>query len=193
MTAANLPESFEDALQSLTQWFDAEQVPYTAIGGLAVSLIAQPRATQDIDAVVWLDANRWEAFIRAGEAHGFTARLDGMLEFAARSRVFLLRHRSGVSVDISCGALPFEKEMIERAIAVRVGRIQLKVPTPEDLIITKAVAQRAKDFIDIESILRTHEDLDLARVRRWTREFASALEMPEMSETLERLLKESSG
>lgn len=188
MSEANLPESFEDALQSLMQWLDAEQILYTAIGGVAVSLLAEPRATQDIDVVIWLDEGRWASFLEAGEAHGFTTRIGDPLEFAVRARVFLLRHRSGISVDISCGALPFEREMIERAVAHQIGGTQLRVPTPEDLIITKAVAQRAKDLIDIESILRVHKNLDFARIRHWTLEFAEALEMPELVENLERLL-----
>lgn len=160
MSETRLPESFEAALHALTQWLEAEQVPYTAIGGIAVSLLAHPRATQDIDAVIWLDEGRWEAFIRTGEEHGFKARISDALEFAARSRVFLFRHhKSGVSVDISCGALPFEREMIERAMTLKISETRIKVPTPEDLIITKAVAQRPKDMIDIESLLSTVKGL----------------------------------
>lgn len=189
MPERGLTESFEGAIRALARWFEAEGVPYTAVGGIAVSLLSQPRATQDIDAVIWLDQSQWESFVRAGERHGFEARLTDALDFAARSRVLLLRHRgSGVSVDISCGSLPFEKEMIDRAVTLRVGETEIKVPTPEDLIITKAVAQRAKDIADIEALLNTHKHLDVARIRRWTREFAAALETPELVEVIERLL-----
>jgi hypothetical protein len=66
--------------------------------------------------------------------------------------------------------------------------VRVRVPTPEDLIIMKAVAQRPKDLNDIEAILRAHPDLDLDRVMRWTREFAAALETPEILVGLERLL-----
>jgi hypothetical protein len=52
----------------------------------------------------------------------------------------------------------------------------------------KAVAQRPKDLNDIEALLRAHADLDLGRVVRWTREFATALETPEILAGLERLL-----
>jgi predicted nucleotidyltransferase len=100
----------------------------------------------------------------------------------------LLRHGDGVGVDVSCGALPFEQEMIERAQVVEVGGVKVNVPTPEDLIIMKAVAQRPKDLNDIEALLRAHADLDLERVVRWTREFATALETPEILAGLERLL-----
>ncbi|HKR00041.1 MAG TPA: hypothetical protein VJT09_05180, partial [Pyrinomonadaceae bacterium] len=134
MPDLHLPAAFTTALGALTDWLDGEQVPYTVIGGVAVSFLAQPRATQDIDAVIWLDESQWEAFFRQGENHGFQQRLSDALEFAARSRVLLLRHqKTGISVDLSFGALPFELEMIERATTLQIGELRLKVPKPEDL------------------------------------------------------------
>jgi hypothetical protein len=190
MPDLTLPAAFVSALKSLNDWLNAEQVPHALIGGVAVSLLAQPRATQDIDAVIWLDEQRWEAFFRAGEARGFEPRLNDALEFAARSRVLLLRHqRSGVSIDLSFGALAFEREMIERAMTLEIDELKLKVPTPEDLIITKAVAQRPKDIADIEAILNIHQNLDFTYIRRWAEEFAAALETPELLENLEKLLR----
>ncbi|HEX8844021.1 MAG TPA: nucleotidyl transferase AbiEii/AbiGii toxin family protein [Pyrinomonadaceae bacterium] len=190
MSDLTLPASFVGALEALTDWLDDEQVPYTAIGGVAVSLLAQPRATQDIDAVVWLDEKKWESFFIAGKAYGFEPRLSDVIDFAAKARVLLLRHQiSGISIDISLGALPFEREMIERAVTLEIGALKLKVPTPEDLIITKAVAQRPKDIADIEAILNIHQHLDLLHIRRWTKEFADALEAPELLENLERILR----
>ena len=186
---AVLSGSFEEALRSLALWFESEEVPYTTIGGMAVSILGQPRATQDIDVVVWLGERSWEAFLSAGESRGFEGRINDVLEFATRSRVMLLRHAaSGINVDVSCGALPFEREMIERASAVEVGGVRVKVPSPEDLIVMKAVAQRPKDLNDIEALLSVHKNLDLGRVRHWAGEFAAALETPGILDNLERLL-----
>jgi hypothetical protein len=57
-----------------------------------------------------------------------------------KSRVLLLQHNhTKIDVDISLGALPFEQEMIERAIEFTTPELTVKVATPEDLIITKAV------------------------------------------------------
>lgn len=187
----DLPRPFEEALRALTRWFESDKLPYTIIGGLAVSLLGQPRATQDIDVVVWLGERPWDSFVRDGEGYGFEGRIGDALEFAARSRVFLLRHsESGVSLDISCGALPFEQEMIERALTLQVGGVRLKTPTPEDLVIMKLVARRTKDLNDVEALLRAHKDLDIARIRHWTHEFATALEMPEIIDSLEKLLEQ---
>ncbi len=189
MAERSLPDAFIAALQSLAGWLTASQIPHTTIGGVAVSLIANPRATQDIDVLIWLEEAGWETLLTDGNTYGFEARINDVLEFAKKSRVLLLRHSdSAVSVDISCGALPFEREIIERSNTLDIGGHQLRVPTPEDLIITKAVAHRPKDLADIESILSITPSPDLERIRYWVRQFADVLETPELFESLEKLL-----
>jgi hypothetical protein len=53
----------------------------------------------------------------------------------------------------------------------------------------KAVARRQKDWVDIDTILSTNPDMDLARIRHHLREFSSVLEMPEIYEDFEKLLR----
>ena len=53
----------------------------------------------------------------------------------------------------------------------------------------KAVARRPKDIADIEGLLTTNPDLDLDHIRHHLREFSSVLEMPEIQEDFERLLR----
>ncbi len=189
MSDFTLPAAFAATLEDLATWLEKEHIPYVIIGGVAVSLLAQPRTTQDVDIVIWLNEERWESFLLAGKAYGFAPRISDALKFAVRSRVLLLRHeKAGISVDVSCGALPFEREMIERAKTFKIGVLNLRVLTPEDLIITKAVAQRPKDIVDIEAILNIHQNLDVAYIRHWVNEFATALETPEIADKLEKLL-----
>src|SRR5438552_17230626 len=114
MPDLNLSGTFIAALQAISEWFKMVQVPYATIGGVAFSLIAQPRTTQDIDVLIWLENSRWEDFLNTGRQYGFTFRISDGLEFASRSRVMLLKHiDSGINLDISCGSLPFEKEAID--------------------------------------------------------------------------------
>lgn len=189
ISEANVPSAFIAALKALSDWLETEKVPHATIGGVAVSLIAQPRATQDIDAVIWLEEDRWTLFLASSYKHGFAPRASDALEFAKRARVFLLQHQaSGISVDLSCGALEFEREVIERANTIVIGALRLRVATPEDLIIMKAIAHRPRDFADIESILDANQSLDLERIRQQVGQFASLLEAPEMLNNLEAIL-----
>jgi predicted nucleotidyltransferase len=104
--------------------------------------------------------------------------------------VLLLRHTiSGTDIDLSLGILPFEVEMVERSQVIDLGVIQLRLPTPEDLIIMKAVAHRPKDLGDIQVIGASHPDLDKARIRYWVEQFGEALDMPDLWNKISRLLE----
>lgn len=175
-------------LQALMRWIKASRLRAAIIGGVAASLRGKPRLTKDIDVVV-LDATADE-LIESGATFGFAPRVSDATDFAQRTRVLLLRYMPGnVDVDLSLGALPFEEEVIERSTEVDVGRLLIRIATAEDLVIMKAVAGRARDFADIEGIVAVRHDLDVERIRHWVREFASVLEMPEIHERLEALLK----
>ncbi|MGH9841466.1 MAG: hypothetical protein ACREEM_22155 [Blastocatellia bacterium] len=45
--------------QDLLAWFEAEDIPQVIVGGVAVSVVAKPRATKDIDAVILYDTSEW--------------------------------------------------------------------------------------------------------------------------------------
>ena len=49
------PEKLFVAVRDLQSWLSHERIDYAMVGGVAVSLVAQPRFTNDIDAVVWVD------------------------------------------------------------------------------------------------------------------------------------------
>lgn len=184
------PKDILPVLSSLADWFTDQNVSYAIIGGLAIGLIAQPRETQDIDAVAWIDLIDLPVLLRSAAQFGFVSRVTDPQSFAENSRMILLTHEgTGLSVDVSCGALPFEREMIERSIEFQVDELVIKVATPEDLLITKAIAHRGKDLIDIENLLTVYPTLDLSRVRYWVKQFSEVLEMPELLSDLEQRLK----
>jgi hypothetical protein len=159
------------------------------IGGVAVSLLGAPRLTADVDLVMLLSVDRLSELMKAALAVGLTPRIEHAEAFARRNRVLLLRHdESGIAVDVSLGMLPFEKEAIERSSVFRIGDLELRLPSPEDLIIMKAVAHRPKDLLDISGIVRMHPDLDRLRVERWVSDFAEALDQPELWSDIAPLL-----
>jgi hypothetical protein len=131
----------------------------------------------------------WRSFILQGKDFGSLPRIANALAFAAQSRVLLLRHEeSQINIDVSLGALPFEHELVDRAVTRMVARVKVPLPTPEDLVILKAVAHRPNDMKDIQGLVEIWPKMDLARVKRWVREFAEVLETPELFEDLEKLL-----
>ncbi len=181
---------FEKVLGDLTRWFSGSSVDFLVIGGIAVSLLARPRTTQDIDVLSLLDESQWEDFVKTGSRFGFVPRINDALEFAQKNRILLMRHKkSQLDIDISFGILPFEEESIKRKVIREMGMLKLPLPTPEDLIIMKAVAHRPQDMVDIKTILETYPRSNLNRIRRWVGEFADVLGNPEILLQLERIIK----
>jgi hypothetical protein len=173
----------------MMRWFDAEGIRAAIIGGVAASLLGKPRLTKDIDAVV-LEADA-EALIASGASYGFLPRIADAVEFARNTRILLLRFAEGeIDIDLSLGALPFEYEIIDRSAMIDVSpEVSIRVASPEDIVVMKAIAGRGRDIMDIENIIQTNPDLDVERIRRWVREFSAVLEMPEIHDALEKLLQ----
>lgn len=95
-------------LAALMGWFEHSRIRAAIIGGVAVSLRAKPRLAEAIYAVVLerIPSLCWKALRRVADA----------IEFALRTRVLLLRHApTGIDVDVSLGALPFEEEVVDRS------------------------------------------------------------------------------
>lgn len=177
------------ALQRLLRQFANQGV---IIGGVAVSILAEPRYTADADAVILLNAEDLPRLLAVAKQEGFTPRIENAEQFARRNRVLLLQHtESAVNVDISLGVLPFEVEMVERATLYQAGSLELPLPTPEDLIVMKAVAHRPKDMLDIEAIIARYPKLDRKRIQFWIEQFAEALETPELWTDVARLLRKA--
>lgn len=178
-------------LAALLDWFRAESIRSMVIGGVAASLLGRPRMTRDVDVLVWIeDPAHWPGFLVSGRAHDFEPRIADAIGFASRARVLLLRHaKTGIDVDVSFGGLPFEDEALTRAGEGKLGDLGIPLPAPEDLVIMKAIAHRPRDVADIEAVLDAHPNLDRERIRRWVREFAEALDMPELLVDVEKLLE----
>jgi hypothetical protein len=165
------------------------QVSPTIIGGVAVSLVAQPRYTGDLDALMVFDTANVQYLIDTLERHGFRPRSADIAQQARRLRVALVMHdRTGSMVDIALGCMPFETEVQERSTPYDLSGITVRLATPEDLVIMKAIAGRPKDLEDIRTIVRVYPDLDRGRIRFWVEQFAEVLENPGLWAEVEALL-----
>ncbi|MEM7112382.1 MAG: nucleotidyltransferase [Chloroflexota bacterium] len=175
------------ALQRLIEAFNDQGI---IIGGVAASILGRPRLTADADAMILLSIENIPQLINLAKQEGLVPRLPDVEEFARRSRVILLHHEeSGINVDISLGLLPFEIEAVERSQKYDMGSLQIRLPTPEDLIILKAVAHRPKDMLDIEAVISVQNKLDQERILFWVQQFSELLEMPELLTELEEMFQ----
>ena len=188
----SLSKPFQIALKDLFTWFHSSKVRGLVIGGVALAFLGRPRLTKDIDALVMVNLDDVESFLKSGRHYSFVPRISDPIAFAKKNRVLLLKHtRTKLPIDISLGALSFEEESFQRSKKFYEGNLSIRFPTTEDLVIMKAVAHRPQDLADVETLLLVNPRVDLRRIRKWVKEFAKVLEMPELLQDLERLLKET--
>jgi predicted nucleotidyltransferase len=177
-----------EALQRLLSRFDDRGV---IIGGTAVSMLGKARFTEDVDAMFLLSIQDIPRLLVAAKEEGIEPRIENAAEFAKKSRVLLMRHvKSGTNIDISLGIMPFEQEMVERSVVHQIDEaLQIRLPTPEDLVIMKAIAHRPKDLEDIRTIAEKYPNLDVGRIEEWVKAFGEVLETPELWDLVRPLLK----
>ena len=188
MSKSVIPESFYEPLAAVQRVLNRFEQQGIVIGGIAASLLGEPRATADIDAVIVLSIDDLPQLMAITEEAGLLPRIADAEMFARRNRVLLLNHRdSGIDVDISLGLLPFEIEAAERGQMYQTGTLEVRLPTPEDLIIQKAIAHRPKDMLDIAAIIANHPKLDWQRIEGWLQQFADLLEMPEIWQDIAKI------
>jgi hypothetical protein len=166
------------ALAALQRALDESGGPSMITGGLAVTLLGAPRFTQDIDVTLSGSTADQAALLLVLARHGIVPRAGHSDELARTSQVYLLEHHdSRVPIDLSLAWLPFEEEALRRATVVEIGHVAVRVASPSDLVVYKAVAARPRDLDDIEQLLAIHWDhLDFSRVRQYLAAFDEVLE-----------------
>lgn len=110
-------------------------------------------------------------------AHGFSLRGDATDAFIRTTRVVPLEHQaSGLALDLVLGGPGLEDLFLERAVPVDVAGTVVSFISPEDLIVTKLLAGRAKDLEDVRGVLLERGSvLDLERIRTTLRLLEEAL------------------
>jgi len=176
-----------ETVQRLLTKFDNRGV---IIGGIAVGFLGRPRLTEDVDAMFLLSTQDIPKFLEAAKSENIEPRIPNADEFARKNRVLLLQHvPTETNIDISLGIMPFEEEMVERGIIRSTATLSVRLPSPEDLIIMKAVAHRPKDLEDIRTIIDKNPKLDIPRIENWVKQFAEVLEMPSLWYDVAGILK----
>jgi hypothetical protein len=187
-----VPATLLAALADLMKWLDAANMPSMVIGGVAASVLGRPRLTHDVDALAILPEGEWANAVSTAARHGILPRIENPLDFARRSRVLLMRHvESGIDIDVTFGGLSFEQAAIDNSKIHDIGGLRVRLPRVEDLLIMKAVARRPKDLQDIEGLLAAHPEVDVATVRRWVSEFATAMSTSDMLDDFDKLVARS--
>jgi hypothetical protein len=141
----------ESALVEVASLLEEIGLPYMLIGGLAVALWGEPRATLDVDVSVWVEPQHFDQTVQT--IAGRFRTMSSALEFARRTRVLPVVTSQGIRADIVFSALDEERRMMGRAVVKRVGTANVPCASVEDLIWMKLISERPKDQQDARQLI----------------------------------------
>jgi hypothetical protein len=126
---------------------------YCFIGGIALQRWGQPRLTNDVDLTLLTGFGNEAAYVDVLLKH-YQARIPDGRDFALKHRVLLLRSPEGIPIDVALGGIAFEEQVVSRATRYEfLPAVSLLTCSAEDLIVLKAIADRPRDWGDVETII----------------------------------------
>ena len=180
----------EDALLEITALLDELHIRYMLIGGVAVGLWGEPRATLDVDLTLWVESEQIESTIETF-ATRLQLRTPQPLEFVRASRVLPARASNGVPVDLLFAAWPIEKQAIERAVPRRIAGAEVRVAALDYLLFLKLISERPKDSADAQALMRRHRGkIDLGWLEAELSALAEGAAQPDLLRRFRRLVSE---
>lgn len=167
-------EELNVALDALAEAFAHRSIRHALIGGLAIGLRGRPRLTQDIHFLVDIPEIALPGLLDDLVARGFS------LEPAVVIKQYVQEHITAFSfgevrIDWLKPVLPLYSRAIADASPLDWSEgHSIRVASVEGLILTKLVAFRTQDQMDIETLLTANRDtIDVQLIREEWSPFAA--------------------
>jgi hypothetical protein len=145
---------FKELLSALNEF----EVRYLIVGGYAVSLHAQPRATKDLDILISPDTENSKAVYSALAKFGAPLAGFGPSDFAEPDNFFRMG-TPPTMVDIMprISGVQFEVAWQRRVNVVLEGSLTVHFISRQDLLTAKMAAGRAQDLADVAALQESKE------------------------------------
>ena len=158
------------SLREVCSFLDKAAIEYMLVGGMAVSIWAEPRATVDIDFLVSVRLADFDNLKQhLAESGRFVFIHEKPMIFGRVS--FLratLKSNADISVDFVFSDDFFKGKALKRREVARLTDFSLNITTPEDLIILKLLSGREQDRLDAMKILEIQKGkLDMDYLQTW--------------------------
>lgn len=160
--------SLLDALIEVHEVLDEAAIDHALCGGLAGNLYRTVfRTTDDVDLYITCAAPKILDLARRFEGHGWTVHPAWR-----KAQLVRLERRDRPRIDLLVAATSYERQAIERAVLKSFDEIEMRVLTPEDLIVFKLVAGRFHDYETVAAIINTQgSKLDASFIQRKLAQF----------------------
>lgn len=165
------------ALAKAVDFLESHDYRYAVIGGIANQWWGRPRFTYDVDIKVTVPNTEYSTVQNAIHTT-FPERAP--LEIPENPLIVNVKVGE-ITVDFLLAIPGYDENIVTRAVYCKLDDLEVWICSPEDLIIQKAVAGRARDWEDIEGILIEQRGrLDLLYIEEWLKQFVEVLEKPEI-------------
>jgi len=149
------------SLKDIAFLFHEEDIKFCLVGGLAVSMLSTPRATEDIDMVVAVDRSfRKKMETVLGKRFTLVQSKD-IVEFSFGPiwRLILRRENEDelVVLDLLLTETKESKKALEDPIPLNIDGVIVPVASRKSLIAMKQSSKRPKDLADIEALQQEPE------------------------------------
>jgi hypothetical protein len=166
----------QDLLGRLVAALEAAAVPYMLTGSYASSLHSIPRATRDIDIIIFPNRDQLRSFLESLSPSSyhfdFQDALDSLLR---RSQFNVIDYETGWKIDFIIPPFDeFNVEEFERRLMIDVGGMQLSVVSPEDIVIAKLrwakAGESERQIEDAATVLRVQaSNMNIGYIEMWVR------------------------
>jgi hypothetical protein len=192
------PQNLLTGLLELVQALDQFHVRYALIGGIAAGYRGHPRFTEDLDVLLEVPQLVLPRLLDDLQARDFVFDPQTTIREWTQEHLTVLSFH-GARVDWLKPVIPVYQHVIDNArLESWLGHF-IRIAAPEGLILTKLLAFRGQDQIDIENLLaanrgqldldfitgewQTIADLDDPRVKWFNEKVASLYLLPGPDET----------
>lgn len=138
-------------IKDFSKYFNEKKIPFVLIEGLAVNLWGRIRTTTDADFII--DQNELDItdFVHYLDNKGYQISSDEfLLGFEEKTNITIL---SGLfRIDLKGIYNNFARKSIEMAVSIPLFDLEIKIDSPELLIVSKLCYGSEQDFEDAASI-----------------------------------------
>lgn len=180
-----------ELLRALAAVMAEQDLSWYLFGAQAAVIWGSPRLSADVDVTAIIEPEAINSFVETMRQHGFHLLFEDS-DFLARTRVLPFVHRrTRMPLDVVLAGPGLEDDFLQRVIPVDIRDARIPVISPEDLIITKVLAGRAKDIEDVRGVIEERRaSLDEERIRRILHLLEQALGQSDLLPVFERAWSE---
>jgi len=152
-----------ETLKRVCRCFTEAGITFCLVGGLAVSMLAKPRATEDIDFLVLLEE---QELSRLADLLGTCTTIvdkPALMRFAnATIQRFIVQDpcvpdAGLLVVDFLLANTEIYRKVLDDVVVVAIDGTPVPVPRRDHLIAIKKLSSRPQDLIDIASLQETED------------------------------------